>query len=168
MDVSDAVREKLTSVDWFAEMANAVLETAADDPLAGVHRANLLTRFYPIVECAYLIASADGDASEEEMSTVAAKLAEATAGALTHDDVFALIPDCVGAVESDGRDGRISSLAEKLESQPEREAAFMAAASSAWTGGGVGVQEGLTMQAMAAAFGWEIGHMHQLLGAARG
>jgi len=155
-------------VGWFADTVNAVLEADPEDPVTAMHKGTLITRFYPIVECAYLIASADGGADFSEQAGVAEKLVEVTGGALTAEDVMALITDSTSAAEEEGRDARIESLPERLETEAEREAAFMVAAAAAWTGGGVGAQEGLAMQAMARAFGWEIGHMHQLLGAARG
>lgn len=99
---------------------------------------------------------------------MAEKLSLVTGGALSEDDVRSLMSDSAGAAESDGRDARIESLAERLESEAEREASFMVAASAAWTGGAGGADEGIAMQAIARAFGWEISHMHKLLGAARG
>lgn len=45
MSVSDAVRERLNSVDWFGEAVSNVLDTDADAPEAGIHKGTLITRF---------------------------------------------------------------------------------------------------------------------------
>ncbi len=172
MGVQETVVETLKSMSVFNDM---VEEGAASDADAAVAKMEAATneglrqlRFLAMVECAYLIASADGNVSAAEVSHIRDNMSAITDGAIGGDAIGAYLDHSEKMVEKHGRDASISGLAEQLTAAEEREAAFIAGASAAWTGGGVGVQEGLCMQAIARAFGWEISHMHKLLGKARG
>ena len=125
------------------------------------------TKFSACVEAAYLIASADGTTSATEVAHIAEKMCALTDNELTTEAVQDLIAHAENAVFQSSREDRVANLASTLASEEERKAAFMVAASTSWTGGGIGVKEGLALQAISGAFGWEIGEMHKLLGKAR-
>ncbi len=126
------------------------------------------TELTACVEAAYLIASADGHTSTEEVSHIASKMCDLTDHAFDKPHVNALIDLARQYSEAEGRDTRIAALASTLGDDEKRKAAFMVAAAVSWTGGGIGMKEGLTLQAISRAFGWEIPEMHKLLGKARG
>lgn len=170
-----AVQEKVVAaLKSFSVFNEIVEEGSASDAGAALAKAEAavadaqqMVRFGTMVECAYLIASADGTTTADEVAHIKDNMSALTDGAITGDVVGAYIEHAAKMVEQRGRDQSIASLAERLKGD-EREIAFIAGASAAWTGGGVGVKEGLCMQALAKAFGWEISHMHKLLGKARG
>lgn len=169
MGVQESLIATLKSIPGFGDM---VKEAASTDPSAmanaAVEETLRLVRFLGIVECAYLIASADGTTSADEVAHIKDNVQALTEGAISGELVDGYLRQAAKNVESDGRDARIQNLASVLKEAGDREAAFLVGASAAWTGGGVGTQEGLAMQAIARAFGWEISHMHKLLGKARG
>ncbi len=141
---------------------------AADAANAAVQAVLQQAKFAAVIECAYLIASADGTTSADELSNIKSKVAALTEGAVGEDLAAAFVKQAEGNATEHGRDARIANLATSLEADGDREIAFLVGANAAWTGGGVGAKEGLAMQAIAKAFGWEISHMHKLLGKARG
>lgn len=169
MGVQESLIETLKGIPGFGDM---VKEAASVDPseaaTAAVEQTLRLVRFGGIVECAYLIASADGTTSADEVSHIQDNVNAITEGAVNSELVDGFLKQAAKNAESEGRDTRIKNLANVLKEPGDREAAFLVGASAAWTGGGVGTQEGLAMQAIARAFGWEISHMHKLLGKARG
>jgi hypothetical protein len=172
MGVQESVIETLKSMSVFNDIVESGAANDADEALAkaeaAVAEADQQLKILAMVECAYLIASADGSTSAEELGHIKENISAISDGAIAEDAVGAYIEHAEKMVNERGRDESIALLAERLDEGEEREAAFIAGASAAWTGGGVGAQEGLCMQAIARAFGWEISHMHQLLGKARG
>lgn len=171
-----AVQQKVVdALKGFSVFNDIVEEGTASDADAAAAKAQeamdagLQTlRFLAMVDCAYLIASADGTTSTDEIAHIKDNMSALTDGAISADAVGSYLDASKQMVDEKGREVIISSLAERLPAAEEREVAFIAGASAAWSGGGVGVKEGLCMQAIARAFGWEISHMHKLLGQARG
>ncbi|MEQ9320556.1 MAG: hypothetical protein RIF41_15420, partial [Polyangiaceae bacterium] len=90
-----------------------------------------------------------------------------TDGNVDHVMVQELLREAAAKCDHDGRDGCVTNIANTLTSQEEREAAFMVAAAVSWQGGGISAKEGLALQAISGAFGWEMSDMHKLLGKAR-
>ena len=172
MGVQEKVVETLQSFEVFNAMVDEGAASTADEALAKAQAAQeegaKQLRFQAMVECAYLIASADGTTSADELSHIKQNMSTISGGSISSDAVGAYIDHSAKMVAERGRDTSITRLAELLPSSDEREAAFIAGANAAWTGGGIGAKEGLCMQAIARAFGWEISHMHKLLGKARG
>lgn len=119
------------------------------------------------IEAATIIASADGSTGADELAHIAERMSDLSDGEIGADAVNAMVRAAATKIEVDGKDAVIASIAERCASAEEREAAFMVAANASWAGGGIGTQEGLALQALARAFGWEISHMHKLLGKAR-
>ncbi len=169
MGVQESLVATLKGITGFGEI---VQEASSVDPAAALTAANeqlsKMFRLAAMVECAYLIASADGNASAEELSHIKKNMNTLTEGAVSEALVDGFLAKAAEKATAEGRDARIKNLATALVAPGDREAAFLVGANAAWTGGGVGTQEGLCMQAIARAFGWEISHMHKLLGKARG
>jgi tellurite resistance protein len=126
------------------------------------------TKLQACVDAAYLIASADGASSKEELAHIANKMSEITNGEVSGDQAGKMLGIAQSKVDASGREALVGKIASTVQSSEERETAFAVAAAVSWTGGGIGVKEGLALQALSKAFGWEMNHMHQLLGKARG
>ena len=162
----------------FQEMIEAQKEAIAEVEVAEQHEVEVIeaanaeqkrqTELSACVEAAYLIASADGHTTTEEVSHIATKMCALTEQAFDKAHVEALIDLARQYSEAEGREARIAALGETVASEEKREAAFMVAAAVSWTGGGIGMKEGLALQAISRTFGWKINHMHKLLGKARG
>lgn len=125
------------------------------------------TAFGAAVDLAYLVAAADGTTSPEELGHIKDRVAELT-DSIPPEVVDFMLTNAKLNLETSGEDAFLSSVTERLDDEAMRETAFLVAANVSWTGGGIGAQEGLKLQAIARAFGWEISKMHQLLGKARG
>ncbi|HHH11927.1 MAG TPA: hypothetical protein ENK23_07640 [Sorangium sp.] len=159
-DMIDAQKKAIADAEAAEQNELEVVEAAAAEQVRQ-------TELSACVEAAYLIASADGHTSTEEVNHIASKMCDLTEHAFDKAHVEALIDLARQYVEAEGREARIASLATTVEGEDKRQAAFMVAAATSWTGGGIGMKEGLALQAIARAFGWDINHMHKLLGKAR-
>jgi tellurite resistance protein len=179
MSVTDKLRESLANVEAFSSIVEeqvaaqkaveaAIARDAAARAAQAAQEATRLTRFGSIVEAACLIAAADGDVSADETGHVVDKLVSLTNNAVSKQQVSDMVKNTVAWAKTADRDASFARIATILPSKEERETAFTVAAHAAWTGGGIGVKEGLALQAIARAFGWEIPYMHKLLGKARG
>ncbi|HHH31583.1 MAG TPA: hypothetical protein ENK57_24985 [Polyangiaceae bacterium] len=170
----EAVKGMLSQMKAFEDMIEqqkqVLEEKKAQDAAAeqaAAAAAKERTKLGAAVDAAYLICSADGKTSPEEMGFVCGKVATLTDGAVDHVMVQELLRESAAKCDHDGRDGCVANIANTLQSQEEREAAFMVAAAVSWQGGGISTKEGLALQAISGAFGWEMGDMHKLLGKAR-
>jgi tellurite resistance protein len=148
--------------------AQAADVAAAADAAQAVAETLWQTKLQACVDAAYLIASADGATGSHEVSHIADKMSDITGGELSTTDVRAMLDISAEKVSGGSRDGLVDEIAGLVEDDAERETAFTVAAAVSWTGGGIGVKEGLALQALSKAFGWEMNHMHKLLGKARG
>ena len=162
----------LADLPAFDEMIQAqsevIKKAALEEELEAAAEAARQTKLQCCVDAAYLIASADGSTSADELGHIATKMGELVAGALTDEQISDMVHIAASKVEVDGRDAVVANLPVFLEDPSERETAFLVAAAVSWTGGGIGAQEGLALQAISGAFGWEMSEMHKLLGKARG
>ncbi len=154
--------------DMVQAQAEVVKKAELQEEIAAAAEAARQSKLQCCVDGAYLIASADGTTSATELGHIASKMAELVAGVLTSEQLDDMVHIAASKVEVDGRDATVANLAATLTDPPERETAFLVAAAVSWTGGGIGAQEGLALQAISAAFGWEMSEMHKLLGKARG
>jgi hypothetical protein len=119
-----------------------------------------------VADAAYLIAAADGSISGAESS----KIAE---GLRTHlgEEVGEGVPDLL-AVSAQrladlGQKGLAEAIASTFGDDGLRRAVFMVAAGVSWLDRGIGVKEGLALQAVSGAFGIPMKEMLELLGAAK-
>lgn len=147
----------------FSKMVEATKNTAAAAADDEKHRQEMAA----CVEAAYVVASADGKTSSEEIETIAGRIEDLTGGAITIAITGLWLGSASAKVEELGRDGLIADIAARLDSDAKRQAGFMVAANASWKGGGIGVQEGLALQALSKAFGWEMSYMHKQLALAR-
>jgi hypothetical protein len=158
-------KQYLQSLPDFSAMIAAVTGKASAPPDETDKRRDELAAY---AETAYFVASADGSMSEEEMNAIANRIEDLTDGQITMAITGMLLGTAAAKAAQSGRDALLAQVAKRLDTEAKREAGFTVAAHASWKGGGIGVQEGLALQAIARAFGWEINHMHKLLGRARG
>jgi len=154
--------------DMIQAQTEVIKKAEVEEEIAAAEEAARQSKLQCCVDGAYLIASADGTTSPDELGHIATKMGELVSGALTGDQLNDMVHIAASKVEVDGRDATVANMAATLEDPSERETAFLVAAAVSWTGGGIGAQEGLALQAISGAFGWEMSEMHKLLGKARG
>lgn len=157
----------LQNLPDFTAMVEAVTNKAAAAAAGSEEADKRRDELAACVETAYFVASADGKVTEEEMNAIANRIEALTDGQITMA-ITGLWLGTAAAKASQDRNAILADVARRLDTEAKREAGFTVAANASWTGGGIGVQEGLALQAIAKAFGWEINHMHKLLGRARG
>ncbi len=171
----EALKDLLGKMDEFKAMVaeqkaaieKAQADKAASDAAAAAAEELKNTKLGATVTTAYIIASADGAVSATEVSHIRDRMRGLTGGEVGDTAIDAMLRNAEKQLAG-GRDAAIQDICAKLTTDAERRAAFMVAANVSWTGGGIGTQEGLALQAISKAFGWEMNAMHKLLGQARG
>ena len=124
------------------------------------------TLFAGMVEAAYLMAMADGEITQEETDTIADglyKLTDISEGALG-----TLLGVAISRHENEGQAARIAALGDAIPDPDHRRGAFLVASAVSWKGGGIGVKQGLALQALARAFDIPMNEMHKILAKAHG
>ena len=119
-----------------------------------------------MVEAAYIIALADGEVSQTEADALADGMYQLTD--ISQENLSTLYDVAVARVQNEGKDARIAALAGDLASADLRRGAFLVAAAVSWKDGGIGVKQGLALQALARAFDIPTPEMHKLLAKAHG
>jgi tellurite resistance protein len=173
--MSEKVSSFLSNLPAFDQMVqaqkqviNEAKESSAAQAAAAAAESLMQTKLQATVDAAYVIAAADGSTSPSEVTHIASKMSAATSNVLTESDVQDMIGISAKKLGDSGQEALIAKMASTITDATERETAFSVAAAVSWTGGGIGVKEGLALQAISRAFGWEMNHMHKLLGKARG
>jgi tellurite resistance protein len=119
--------------------------------------------FSGLVEGAFLLATADGELSEEEELTLADTLREVTGDQYSPDEFLAMIHDFEDALREDGVDGRLDALRVSLPDEPARRAVLAFAALVALCDHHLADSERQLLQAMAVAFGFTVEAMDGLV-----
>jgi hypothetical protein len=151
----------------FSRMVAAAKQSAEAGALEAAEAKKRRDELAACVEAAYLVASADGNLSDEEMKTIGERMDALSDGAVGLMDAAMFVAGASAKIKEIGRDGLIADIARRLDSETKRQAGFMVAAHTSWKGGGIGMQEGLALQALSKAFGWEMNYMHKQLALAR-
>ncbi len=162
-EINDPMKDALANMQGFADMVSEAAQAAEAE-----EESLESSPFAAVVEAAYIIAAADGDVSEDELSRLVQGLVNVTDSQLDEVQINALMQTAAMNYESEGRDARLGAVAELLPDSDSREAAFLVAAGVSWAEGGVSTQEGLALQALSRAFDIPMNQMHQLLGQAHG
>ena len=119
-----------------------------------------------MIEAAYLMAMADGELTQEETDTMADGLYELTD--ISEDTLGTLLGVAIARRENEGQAARIAGVGNDITDQDHRRGAFLVAAAVSWKGGGIGVKQGLALQALARAFDIPTNEMHKILAKAHG
>jgi tellurite resistance protein len=120
-----------------------------------------------LVEAAYLMAIADdGQLSQEEADAMADGLYTLTD--ISEDALGTLLGVATSRHENEGAPARIAALGEDIPDPDHRRGAFLVASAVSWKGGGIGMKQGLALQALARAFHIPTHEMQVILGKAHG
>lgn len=119
-----------------------------------------------MVEAAYIIALADGTVSQVEADALTDGMYKLTD--ISQENMTTLYDVAVARVQNEGQDARIAALAGDLATPDLRRGAFLVAAAVSWKDGGIGIKQGLALQALARAFEIPTPEMHRLLAKAHG
>lgn len=141
-----------------ADQARAILaerEAAADDS-AGVFLSVL-------VESAYLLAAADGVVSPPERQTLAETIGDVLGGDLPQGELVAMINSFADALDRDGVDQRMVSLAHALQGAGARRAALSFAALIALCDRELVAEERESLGRLGASFGFDGAAVQELL-----
>lgn len=146
--------------------AQAAAAQAAHDQAAAAAAVARYEKIQSVADAAYLIAGADGVVSAAEASKIGeglkAQLGEEVGGS-TGD----LLEVAKQRLAEKGQKGVAESIAAAFPDANLRRAVFMVAAGVSWLDRGIGVKEGLALQALSGAFGIPMKEMHELLAAAK-
>ncbi len=147
------IEQSLAQINAAAEEAVAADRSAAD------------ARKQAIFDSLYFVAAADGSVTPQER----ARLEIALRGMLgegfdeaTVDDGFEMARVLL---QQEGK-GAAKTIASVISDAGERSSLLLMASAVAWLGGGVGTKEGLSLQALAAAFEIPIKTLHELMATA--
>ena len=124
------------------------------------------TLFAGMVEGAYLMAMADGELTQEETDAIADGLYKLTD--ISESALGTLLGVAIARHENEGQAARIAALGDAIPDQDHRRGAFLVASAVSWKGGGIGVKQGLALQALARAFDIPTNEMHKILAKAHG
>jgi tellurite resistance protein len=161
--------ERLESVaGTLADNASFVESVSAEqaritDEGAAAEEATLLAG---LVEAAYLMAMADGEITQEETDAMADGLYKLTN--ITEETLATLFGVAASRHENEGQAARIAALGSDIPDPDHRRGAFLVASAVSWKGGGIGVKQGLALQALARAFEIPTHEMQVILGKAHG
>jgi tellurite resistance protein len=146
----------------FSDAVSAEQQRIADEG-AAAEEATLLAG---MVEASYLMAAADGEITQEEADAMSEGLYTLTN--ITQETLATLFGVAAARHENEGQEARIAALGSDIPDAAHRRGAFLVAAAVSWKGGGIGVKQGLALQALARAFDIPMNEMHKLLAKAHG
>jgi len=109
-------------------------------------------RFSAMLEAAFLVAASDGELSDAEAEALAKSILELTQNQIPDEDIENLIASYADLLESDGYETRIKFVAEVLDRDDLRQAAFVLAAGIAYADGRVVESEKTIYRDLAQAF----------------
>ena len=119
-----------------------------------------------MVEAAYLMAIADGDFTQEEADAMSDGLYTLTD--ISEETLTTLLGVATARHENEGAPTRIAALGDDIPDPDHRRGAFLVASAVSWKGGGIGMKQGLALQALARAFEIPTHEMQVILGKAHG
>lgn len=118
---------------------------------------NAAALFEAIVEAAYLVATADGELDETEREAFGRVVAQACHGAVSEDQIGALLSDLADQLAEDGLEKRIEMVGRTIAKEEHQREVLRIAGFLASISGGVSDVERRVLEAMAEAFGLESG-----------
>ncbi len=146
-------------------VAAAAAQAAQDAQSAAAATARYET-IQAVADAAYLIAGADGAVSDAESSKISEGLRQHL-GEEVGESTTDMLEVSKQRLADRGQKGLAEAIAAAFPDVMMRKAVFMVAAGASWLDRGIGVKEGLALQALSGAFGIPMKEMHELLGAAK-
>jgi tellurite resistance protein len=161
-DNLESVAGTLAENASFTEAVSAEQQRITDEG-AAAEEATLLAA---MVEASYAMAAADGEVTQEEADAMSNGLYKLTN--ITEETLATLFGVAQSRHENEGQAARIAAIGNDIPDADHRRGAFLVAAAVSWKGGGIGVKQGLALQALARAFDIPTNEMHKLLAKAHG
>ena len=128
--------------------------------------ATLEAEYGPLCEAMYLMMSADGDISREELEVLGGALRNLSGGVLDGDMIERLVERSKVNADKQGRDSRLSQVIADLSSDKARaEVAFVLAAAIAFADDTIADEENETLDAIAEGLGIDEARADELLDA---
>jgi hypothetical protein len=143
------------------------VSSAVNEELAVVAGIEQSTRLLAVVEAAYIVSAADGVLSEAETQKITQGIRAIAEGVTTDEQVQTMLEIAADRIKGEGVQARADAVAEVIQDPELRRAAFMVAAAASWLDRGIGVKQGLALQAVSKAFDIPMNEMHKLLGQAK-
>ncbi len=172
VSISDVQAQAAAAVSRAREVAASTITAVEADARAASEAASAAAavaryeKLQAVADAAYLIAAADGSVSEAETGKLKQGLATHL-GEEVGDSAGDLLEVAEGRLAAKGQKGLAEAIAASFPEVDLRKAVFMVAAGVSWLDRGIGVKEGLALQALSGAFGIPMNEMHKLLGAAK-
>lgn len=162
---ADAARAQKAAEESRAAAATAAA-AAAQDAQAAAAAVARYEKVQAVADAAYLIAGADGAVSAAEASKISEGL-RSHLGEEVGEGTADLLEVAKQRLAEKGQKGLADAIAATFPDETLRRAVFMVAAGVSWLDRGIGVKEGLALQAVSGAFGIPMKEMHELLAAAK-
>jgi tellurite resistance protein len=158
----DAVKGHLAQCGGFCDtLASEQERLAAEEATAEES-----TLHAAMIEASYLIGLADGEMSQAEADAMTEGMYALTN--ISQENVQTLLQVAGARVENEGKEARTSAIGQDITDPDLRRGTFLVAAAVSWKDGGIGVKQGLALQALARAFEIPMNEMHKLLAKAHG
>jgi hypothetical protein len=148
-----------------AEAAAAAAQAAQDAQAAAAATARY-EQIQAVADAAYLIAGADGAVSAAETAKITDGLRQQL-GEEVGESTADMLEVARQRLAEKGQKAIAEAVAAAFPDVMMRKAVFMVAAGVSWLDRGIGVKEGLALQALSGAFGIPMKEMHELLAAAK-
>ncbi len=158
----DQVKNTLSEYGGFSE----ALKTEQEQLAQAAATAEQSKLHAAMVEAAYIIALADGEVSQAEADALTDGMYRLTN--ISQENLQTLYGVAEARVQNEGAEARLRAIGEDIQDPEQRRGAFLVAAAVSWKDRGIGVKQGLALQALSRAFDIPMNEMHKLLAKAHG
>lgn len=148
------------------KMTQLRAEALAAGEVAAKNRAEVDGKKQALYDTVFLVASADGSFSAGERAKLAVGLQGLLGDSFQESDVNQGLETARALFDAKGLKGVADDVAGRISDERGRASLLTVASVVGWLGGGVGTKEGLALQAIAAAFGFPLPKLHEIMGAA--
>ncbi|NUP07221.1 MAG: hypothetical protein HOW73_14295 [Polyangiaceae bacterium] len=148
------------------KMAKLQAEAAQAAAVAAADRAQVNLRKQALYDAAFLVAAADGSFSDQERAKLAIGLQGLLGDNFSESDSNEGLETARALRDEKGLKGAAEDIAARISDQRERGSLLTVASVVGWLNGGVGTKEGLALQALAAAFGFPLPKLHEIMAVA--
>lgn len=139
--------------------------TAAGEKAAEADRSAADRRKQAIFDALYFVAAADGSVTPQERAKLSIGLRGMLGEGYDEETVEDGLEMARVLLQQEGKNAA-KTIAGVITDEGERHSLLLMASAVAWLGGGVGTKEGLSLQALAAAFDIPIKMLHELMATA--
>lgn len=157
----EAIKPMLADFSGFTEAVQQEVQAEQQKNEDEVAKSVLLSA---LVEAAYLVAVADGEVTQEEADQLQKGIDCLTNNEMPDGTIQTYYDVAVARLENFGAEERFKAVGQDITDPDMRKGAMAVATALSWLGHGVGVKEGLALQALARSFDMSIHEMQVILG----